>query len=202
MERPQNHHESHSRLYSYAIHLYKQRKYEQALEAFKRDLEFKVRVYGRNHVKTALTIGAIGSLYHELQQVREAVLKYNEALAILRNFGELKNVIYCQILSKLAQALHALGKYEEALVAYTLVAKAHQERILVDDASFGSVLNKKAMVLESLGRLSESRQCYEQSIALQTKVHGENAQCVMETKSNLDAMVQIMGAMGAMFVVK
>ncbi len=133
-----------------------QGQFTQAERLFRRAQALKERVYGYDHLETAITLHALGRLAHIQYQYKEAETLYRQALQIKeRTVGD-EDAETATTLHTLGWLLYDQGQYDTALLYYQ---KAFDVRLKV----LGTKHISTAITLHDLARLAHRQKRYEQA---------------------------------------
>jgi tetratricopeptide (TPR) repeat protein len=130
---------------------------------------------------------ATGQAYDKLEQYKEALDSYKQALAIAQEIDD--RVGEGATLNNIGRVYADLGQYEQALDYYRQALMISQE--INDRAGEGATLNNIGRVHADWGRYEQALYCYEQALAIQQKTDdraGEKA-----TLNNIRAVYDALG---------
>ena len=120
---------------NYGVLLRRQKKYNEALEMYKKALETQLETFGSNHPAVGRSYGNIGTIYMETGQYAEAENYILKSLQILSNFFGTNHTNIAGIYLNLGSLLAFQEKWQDAIPYYSkalnlfieLIGDAHHE---------------------------------------------------------------------------
>ncbi len=126
-------------------------------------------------------------LHWRQQQAGEAEKAFRQALALREAEAAEQPAALAQVLNRLGELYHALGRYREAKPLYERALKRFRQA--KDDAGVSKalvpLLNNLGLVDAELGDYQEANDSYREALAIQKKLLGENHLDLAYTLNNL-----------------
>jgi tetratricopeptide (TPR) repeat protein len=167
------------------VRLVQEGKYTDAVKVANRSLEIAKETFGPDHMKVAVSLNNLATLYRIQGKHREAESLYNQALSIKEQKDHPK---VATSLNNLAGLYRAQGKYAEAEPLYERALRIREKTLKPDHPDLGQSLNNLGLLYKVQGKYAEAQSLYKQALAIWEKAFGPddlNVAAVLENMGEL-----------------
>lgn len=161
-----------------------QGRYEEAKRALETSLVIMEKTYGTTHQQVAITLTNLGNLYEAMGSLKEADRVLRRALSIKEDvFGKQHGQV-ALTLDVLGSLYLDLGRNEEAVKALKRSLDIKRTEIK-DESHWAGTLSNLGRVLEAKGDLPEAESALQDSVAIKSRVWGDNHSQTAKSRCSL-----------------
>jgi CHAT domain-containing protein/tetratricopeptide (TPR) repeat protein len=155
-----------------ALLYYRQGRYGEAEELYKRALAIRAQVLGESHPDVAYALNNLALVYWTQGRYSEAEGLYKRALAILEKALGANHADVGWTVNDLALVYRAQGKYSEAEELFERALVIREKALGSSHPNVGKTLNNLANVLRDQGKYSQAEELYNRALVIREKAFG------------------------------
>ncbi|KWT75279.1 tetratricopeptide repeat protein [Candidatus Magnetominusculus xianensis] len=169
-------------------------RYEQAEPMYKRSLEIREQVLGKDHFGTATGLNNLAGLYDAQGRYKEAEPMYQRSLEIREQVLGKDHPATAESLNNLAGLYREQGRYEEAEQMYKRSLGIREQVLGKDHPDTATSLNNLAGLYRAQGgRYEEAEQMYKRSLGIREQVLGKDHPDTATSLNNLAGLYYAQG---------
>ncbi|KAL7268612.1 hypothetical protein RUND412_008760 [Rhizina undulata] len=168
-----------------ALVLFKQKRYNEALQWYHRVLAGKTRVYGMDHPSTLDTIHYMALVFDDQGRHEYALEWYQRALAGKEKAHGKDHPSTLKTVNNMACIFDDQGRFEEALDFYKRALSGYEKGLGKDHPSTLDTVNNIALVFYHQGRYEEALELYNRALSGYEKGLGKDHPSTLDTVNNI-----------------
>jgi CHAT domain-containing protein len=176
-----------------ALNLYRQGKYQKALQPTARLLEIRKRILGEEHLSYATSLDGLAGLYHRMGEYSRAEPLLLQAREIRKKVMGEAPYYYAQSLNNLALLYDSMGKYTKAEPLYLQARQIRREVLGEEHPDYAQSLHNLALLYENMGEYTKAEPLCLQARDILKKALGEENPYYAKILNNLAALYASMG---------
>ncbi|MCL4456874.1 MAG: CHAT domain-containing protein [Nitrospirae bacterium] len=184
------------RLNRKVVELYKQGKYNEAINYAQQVLAIREKALGSEHPDVATSLSNLAGQYESTGRYAEAEPLYKRELEIREKVFGREHPETAIVLRMLAELYRVTGRYAEAEPLYKRSLEIVEKAFGKDHFSVAASLSKLAMLYYSTGRYAEAEPLYTRALAIQEKTLGREHPAVAHILSPLAELYRATGRYG------
>lgn len=159
-------------LFAKEYELYEAGKYNEAIQLGLKALDFREKVFGKEHPVYAISLSNLASYYSDIGDYNEAICLETEALNIYVNMFGKEHQFYVTSLGNLAVYNSYLGNYKTAINLTTEVLVVYMKVLGKEHSDCATLLSNLASYNASLGNYNEAINLATEALDIRVKVLG------------------------------
>lgn len=172
-------------LFYYADFLCHCARYSNAEQVFSRQIVLSEKLYGKNHLKTAISYFAIGAVYIYLCDYSQA-LNYNfKALVIRERVLGVENCVTSESYNNIGAIYYNKSDYANALVFYEKTRIVEEILLGKDHPTLASTYNNIGMVYFKQGLSAQALEAFKKALAISERSLGEDDTIMAQVINNI-----------------
>ncbi|HKP04430.1 MAG TPA: tetratricopeptide repeat protein [Chthoniobacterales bacterium] len=165
----------------------------ESADCMRRALRLRARHFGPRSAEVAGIEGNLGTVSERLDQLAEAELHYQRALAIFeeRQLGESADA--ANVLNNLAALYVSMNRFDEAAAISDRAVTLDRKLLPPGSPKLAPGLSNRGSLLWRLGRFVEAEAAYREALAITEQQHGSAYPEASTIRSNLGLLLQDLG---------
>ncbi|MGL4858239.1 MAG: tetratricopeptide repeat protein [Enterobacteriaceae bacterium] len=160
--------------------------YTKAEQLFLQVIRLYEETLGYQHFLTLSARNNLGLVYQDLQRYDEARKLHEQCLTLLEPQRSEHPLAYTTTLSNLASIYDKTGEKAKALETMAAVLGLYQQHVGNQHQLYANALNNYASLMYQQGNLAEAKTLFEEAVALNHALFGENSEIYKATRINLN----------------
>lgn len=180
-------------LLDYADFLYDNALYNDAEIIYKRAIVMAEKLYGNNHVNTALAYNNIGMLYYNLDDYPQALTCFGKALTIRTTLLGAKHPDVATCYNNMGGIYRKQGYYTEALGCFDKALEIFEQNPSTYGLNIAETYNNKGVVYRYMSHFKEALDCHLKALPIREEILGEGHPDTAISYSNIGTTYRYLG---------